>query len=398
MSSILQQNTGSGSALGNNGNNSGQQRRNEALRLREILWRVSSIEDFRKCGRVPNSLYFPVVETPHGFRLRGFCRCHSIWCCPICAPEIRAARGAELSSAVSRHLETGSATFGSATVPHGISDALKNSLSVVMKAWDRMNTNRAVQNFRTAHGWLGFCRACEVTHGPNGWHPHLHWIDFWSEPLGDSERDYQAVLTSAWASAVVGLGMGRPSVERGVKVLLIGEEFDTDYIFKLDPKAAGFELTSLTTKVARSRNLAPFDLLRLAGSSIEPYWRNVWHEYEAGTRGRRMLGWSRGLRSSLGVALEDPDVERMPSLQVGNVDAFSMEFLRHTAGGMLGVQAIIEAAAVDGQIGIDAAVALLLDTRAGFTERAAHGPRDEARSGAVAEPSLVDAQMTFWGS
>jgi hypothetical protein len=111
-----------------------------------------------------------------------------------------------------------------------------------------------------------------------------------------------------------------------------------------------------------------------------------------------MLGWSRGLRSSLGVALEDPDVERMPSLQVGNVDAFSMEFLRHTAGGMLGVQAIIEAAAVDGQIGIDAAVALLLDTRAGFTERAAHGPRDEARSGAVAEPSLVDAQMTFWGS
>jgi hypothetical protein len=262
-----------------------------------------------------------------------------------------------LARALSGHLETGAATFGSSTVPHEISHQLKFSLSVVMKAWDRMNTNRAVQNFRDAHGYLGFCRACEVTHGPNGWHPHLHWIDFWREVLGDADAEYQSILTNAWASAVVGLGMKRPSDLRGVKVLRIGEEFDTDYMFKLTPKAAGFELTSLSTKVARSKNHAPFDLLRLAGSSADPYWRKVWHEYESGTRGRRMLGWSRGLRSSLGVALKDPDVERMPYLEVGQVDSFMMEFLRHTAGGMLGVQAVIEAAAANGQIGIDAAVA-----------------------------------------
>jgi len=382
-------------ALGNNGNNSRQVSRNEALALREILWRVSSIEDFRKCGRVPNSVYFPVVETPHGYRLRGLCRCHSIWCCPVCAPSIRAARGDELSRAVSRHLLTdGSVTFGSATVPHEISHRLKGSLSVVMKAWDRANRNNAVVRFREAHGWLGFCRACEVTHGPNGWHPHLHWLDLWRGVLGDVEADYQEIFYNAWASGVVGLGMKCPSREHGVKILRVGEDFETDYMFKLTPKAAGFELTSLTTKVARSKNLAPFDLLRLAGTG-DAYWLKVWHEYESGTRGRRMLGWSRGLRSSLGVALKDPDVERMPYLEVGNVDAFSMEFLRHTAGGMLGVHAAIEAAAVDGQIGIDAAVALMLNTRAGFKspdDFVALSPSGEVCGAPVA------AQLAFWGS
>src|SRR6185437_4597126 len=72
--------------------------RRAALALRERLWSVSSIPDVRKCGKVPRGQYLPILTGPGGsFRLSGLCTCHSVWVCPICAPEIRAARGAEIA-------------------------------------------------------------------------------------------------------------------------------------------------------------------------------------------------------------------------------------------------------------------------------------------------------------
>src|ERR1035437_6843135 len=89
--------------LGNNGNNCATFDRRARLKLRETLWRVSSIEDLTKCGRVPNSIFFPVRQYGEEFRLGGFCSCKSVWACPVCAPSIRAARGVELAEAIGTH-------------------------------------------------------------------------------------------------------------------------------------------------------------------------------------------------------------------------------------------------------------------------------------------------------
>jgi len=117
-----------------------------------------------------------VISGPNGARLVDLCRCHSVWVCPVCAPEIRRARGEEIGLAVQLHLlDDGGVEFGTATLPHGAGDRLADSYSTAAKAWESMVKDGTLRKFRKAHGYWGFVRTVEVTYGfANGWHPHLH--------------------------------------------------------------------------------------------------------------------------------------------------------------------------------------------------------------------------------
>ena len=352
--------------LGTYGNNYGQPphdwSREERLRIREQLWAGSSIPDLRKCGRVRCEPSLRIVLTEFGPRMGGLVRCHSVWSCPMCAPEIRYLRGLEISGALELHLsEDRGATFGTATLPHGVSDRLKVTYSAVATAWRKVNDNRAVRRFREAHGYWGFCRTCEVTHGANGWHPHVHWLDFFEEALSEEERrEYEAVLFSAWRSAVVGLGLAEPSRAHGVKVARVRTQATVgEYLVKCDPKWAGLELTTLTTKQARHTSKGPFDILWLWQNVPDAVWWTLWNEYEQGTRGRRMLAWSNGLRDRIGVVAEEPDPEVGGTL-LGVVSAEAHRRLTEV-GKWRGAQWHLEAAAFErGQVGIGECVAQLL--------------------------------------
>jgi hypothetical protein len=279
----------------------------------------------------------------------------------VCAPEIRAARGVEIGLAVELHLH-GSAgvDFGTATLPHGVSDRLKDTYSVVAKAWNSVNVDKSVRTFRGDHGHWGFIRTCEITYGQNGWHPHIHWLDFWDAPLTDGERrEYRSVCFGAWARSVVRQGLGRPSEAHGMVVLPVRDGEISDYVTKLSPMGAGHELTNLSTKEARKHGLTPFDILWRVKSGEDVPWKGLWWEYEAGTRGRRMLGSTPRLLDRLGLSKEDPDVVDAGPV-VGYVQSEDWGQLRWFGGGVQGVQAAIEAAAVDGQVGIREAMRLLL--------------------------------------
>jgi hypothetical protein len=351
--------------LGNNGNNSAipghGPNRAASLSLREALWEHSSIADFRKCGQVPCSTLMPVTEGPNGFRLGGLCRCHSVWCCPVCAPEIRAARGVEIGLAVELHLHgEGGVEFGTGTLRHGIGDRLKDSYSAVAKAWNSVNSDRAVKAFRKAHGHWGFIRTVEVTYGPNGWHPHVHWLDFWEGSLTKSERDgYRSMVFGAWSRSIVRQGFRAPLESVGVVVLPVRDCEISDYVTKMSPGGAGQELTNLSTKQARQHGMTPFDMLwRVKVGDLDP-WRPLWWEYEKGTRGRRMLGTSPKILDRLGLSKEDPEpVDAGPI--VGFVRSEEWGQLRWFGGGVQGAQHAIELAAIDGQVGIQEAMRLLL--------------------------------------
>lgn len=352
--------------LGNYGNNSavpGQEWcRGDALRLREVLWEWSSIADVRKCGQVPCTAQMPVVEGANGFRLGGLCRCHSVWICPVCAPEIRTARGVEIGLAVELHLVGGGGvTFGTGTLPHGVSDRLSDTYSVVAKAWNSVSTDYSVRGFRKAHGWWGFVRTCEVTYGRNGWHPHVHWVDFWEGVLSSSERaEYRSLVYRAWSRSVVRQGQGRPSVANGVVVLDVRDGEISDYMTKLTPMAAGHELTSITTKQAKQKGLGPFDILCLIQSGQRDPWTARWWEYEQATRGRRMLGATPKLLARLGLAAEDPDVDTAGRV-VAYVASEDWGRLRFFGGGVQGVQLVLERAAeADGALGVREAMRVLL--------------------------------------
>jgi len=336
------------------------------MALREALWEHSVIEDIRKCGRVPCAHLMAIREHGGGYRLGGLCRCDSVWSCPVCAPEIRSRRGEEIGGAIELHLgEARGVAFGSATLPHGVGDRLKRSYSVVASAWAAVNRDWSVRQFRDRHGFWGFCRTCEVTYGVNGWHPHAHWVDFWDDPLGPEDvADYQAIVYGAWSRSVVRQGFRLPSVAHGVVVKCVVDRREAardlgQYMTEMSPGRAGHELTAMSTKQALRGGLGPFDILsKLHLGDLDP-WLRLWNEYERGTRGRRMLGPSHGLFDRVGIALDDPDTSETGPV-VASIDSETWGRIRFFGRGLGGAQLALERAAVGGQIGVDAAVAVLL--------------------------------------
>lgn len=356
---------GEGPPLGKYANNlavPGQEAgRAEALRLREALWEWSSIERMRKCGLVPCVALMPIREVPGGFRLGGLCRCESIWGCPVCAPVIRGRRMEETKLAVELHLAGGGGvSFGTATLPHGLGDRLKASYSVVARAWQAVGSDYSVKAFRKAHGWWGACRTCEITYGQNGWHPHLHWLDFWDAPLSPCDSvGYLEVVYRAWSRSVVRQGFGLPSVDNGVVVVPVVDGDISDYLHKVSPGAAAHELTTMTTKQARRGGLAPFDILRLLRDRREQPWIGLWHEYEQATHGRRLFGASPHLFGRIGLSESEPSVEEAGRV-VAHVSSEDWGRLRFFFGGVKGAQILLERAAVDGAIGVRECMRLLM--------------------------------------
>lgn len=352
--------------------------REDLLDLREALWEHSVIEDLRKCGRVPCAHRMPIREHGGGFRLGGLCRCHSVWACPMCAPEIRARRGEEIGLAVELHLEEcRGVSFGSATLPHGAGDRLKDSYSVVASAWADVNRDWSVRRFRKGHGFWGFCRSCEITYGSvNGWHPHAHWLDFWEEPLGPEDVvDYHSIVHGAWSRSVDRHGFRLPSLAHGVDVRSVVDRRGAarelgDYMTEISPRRAGHELTAMTTKQAKQSGLGPWDILYNVRMGVLDPWRRLWNEYERGTRGRRLLGPSHGLFGRIGLAVDDPGVVEGGRV-VASIDSDTWGQIRFFGRGLSGAQLILERAAVRGQLGVDEAVAVLLG---GVPVAAAAGP------------------------
>ena len=360
--------------------------RRERLALRERLWRLSSIADVRKCGKVPRGSRLPVLE---GGRLTGLCTCHSVWVCPICAAEIRAARGAEIASAVAVRLrDGGGVTFGTGTLSHSGRHSLRSTYSLVVSAWHSVSVDLSVRKFRKAHGYWGFIRTTEITHGVNGWHPHLHWLDLWEAELEGWELiEYRDLVFGAWSRAVSRLSDRKAAAGRAVVLLPVRSgdaEMLGNYLTEMSVNSASFELTSISTKTARRGGLGPFDILARVHSVESKPWIDLWWEYEKATRGRRMLGTSRGLLDRLEIGTEDPEPSEVGPV-LASVSAEHWSQLRWcTEAGLSGAQAVIEAAAVEGgQLAVDDAVRMLLGIEGPLPEREADsvqlelGPGDD---------------------
>jgi hypothetical protein len=209
---------------------------------------------------------------------------------------------------------------------------------------------------------MGFIRTTEVTHGEeNGWHPHLHWLDFWEEELSSEVlAEYQRLLYGAWSRAVL-VGDRYSSPGNGLVVLPVrsGDALG-NYVTEMSVTGASYELTSITTKTGRKAGKTPFQILaKVYGPASKP-WVDLWWEYENATHGRRMLGTSKGILRQLGLKADDPE----PVVKgecVAFVRAEDWGRIRwFTESGLSGAQAAIEKAAEGGQVGVDEAVRLLL--------------------------------------
>lgn len=290
--------------------------------LRRGLWRVSKLDRLWKCGRYLHDESGTGVGLKNGTAyFTGLTTCGSIWACPVCAARIRQRRALEIERACFQHLEARSGIgFGTFTLPHERTDDLADLLGVVQSAWKLVQQNRAVRRAFERYAITGRIRSTEITFGAwHGWHPHLHLLFFADLRLTDDQwSDLRQVLSDAWSAAVVRLGRDRPGEVVGVT---LGQVYRADvgkYLAKVqdhygEASTVGREMARGDVKKGRKRSRTPFELAEQAVSGVMPELP-LWWSYEAATKGRRAIEWSRGLKARFDV--EEVDDEALAAADV----------------------------------------------------------------------------------
>jgi len=129
-------------------------------------------------------------------RYKGLIRCASIWNCPLCASQITEQRRIELSKALAKsEYKPALITY---TIRHNYTQSLVQVLALLKNAYDRMKSGRASVALREDFGWVGSIRSLEITHGSNGWHPHMHELALFGEMDVDIARQLEIEMQDRW--------------------------------------------------------------------------------------------------------------------------------------------------------------------------------------------------------
>lgn len=270
-------------------------------------WKVPAI---RKCRRVRVDAGVTVgVGHDGGAHLAGLSTCQSVWECPCCAQTVKIERAHEVTQVVDEWKSSGGGVYmATFTVRHGWGDGLAETCDGLMRAWKRFQQGRQWHDWRKT--WrIETIRAVEVTHGKNGWHPHLHVLMLTGVPMRlDAETDAADWIYERWARCVaVELGEKHmPSAKHGTDFRKCEK---AEYITKL-----GLELTdSADSKRCRGTDghgRKPFEILGALADAPTPADVELWREWVEGMKGRRFMGWSRGLKLPRQRASEAWDAKR----------------------------------------------------------------------------------------
>ena len=253
--------------------------------LRAKLRRISVNTRTRGCGCRCISEQGAAIEVRRladGVKARWLrlLRCGHVWTCPCCASEIRAKRRDQVIRAVKAGTERPWRMI-TLTIRHHVGAPLKKLLDGLMKSWRKTRQIGTIQRLWKGHVKASI-RAVEITHGANGWHPHLHVLiqsDGW-------DRDDRDALMAAWRRTVVSiLGVEHiPDAEIGVKWSpAMRSAHDAGYLSKL-----GLEMSWGEKRARGKRSRGPWTIARdAAGGDAQSVM--LWKEYEDATKGRRAL-------------------------------------------------------------------------------------------------------------
>lgn len=314
------------------GQSGSRERRTVRQSLRSLLRQpgVSALPRPAKCGMPIGGSSVAVMRGPDGTaHMSGLETCGSIWSCTTCAAKIRNHRSEEIARGLANHIKAGGgAVMVTLTLPHDAGDALRKTVELVSDGFRAVNAGRAYAEDRTAFGILGHIRAFEVTHGVNGWHPHLHVIVCVDRP---ATRNFAESLQARWQARWDGWlrRMGwRASLDGiGVRVDRVRRDADAvgHYVAKLQEgdkldRSVGNETARADLKSGRGGSRVPFEILADFGSDGTVDDLDLWHEYQLATKGRSAIRWSKGLRALLLADDEELTDEEIAAAEVGGVE------------------------------------------------------------------------------
>lgn len=270
-----------------------------------------------KCLRykAPNKRRVVVVRSASRKRasFRNLMTCGRVWLCPVCAAKISEKRAAELQTAVTLwHRSYGFVFLVTYTMSHRAGQPLKDTVDVIQAAFRSSTSGRAWIAMVEKFGIAGSVRAIEVTHGDNGWHPHIHQLVF-VYPMSDKlVREFETDMRAHWMHMLHkegGDGIGRKAFD-----VVRSEGAVYDYIAKFGhpPENKHWtlerELAKAASKLGRKEGKTPVQLLDLAGQGDERAAK-LWVEYAATMTRRQQLRWSPELRKLLKLEKEESDGE-----------------------------------------------------------------------------------------
>lgn len=332
-----------------------QVRRAGRYEARHTLWSESLPGSrLRNCGRAARSNGAGVeirVTTDEGGRHAGFGNlqhCGMAWTCAVCSAVINANRQADISRALSAwYLGDGERSFGKValvtlTMRHNKGHSLKALWDALSEAWNLVGSGRGWADDQMVHGErvvkmvvkssgprprplvpklcgrIPLIRVVEVTYGVFGWHVHIHAVLLL--PMRATDASVAVLGVSMYGRWSAGLrARGFDSQRFGWKD---GKRFELGVDARLihgDPSAALGEyftkaVYSASMEVARSDmksahygNRTPFAVLADIVRSGDADDLDAWHEFERGSKGRRQITWSHGLRARL--LPDEPAVE-----------------------------------------------------------------------------------------
>lgn len=235
----------------------------------------------------------------------GLMVCGSVWICPVCASKISERRRKEIRFASDTYLDSGgNMSMYTLTFSHSKFDGLENSLKALGQATAAFRRGKHYDRLRSELGIEGSIRASEVTFGLNGWHPHIHILNFHRREIEPWEREgYEDRLYELWSLACEKNGL-KTSREYGLK---LDDATKADqYIGKwgdLIDKRWGIdsEMTKSNIKRGREESLTPFDFLRKVVEDGDLEYVKQFREYAKAMKGKTQLYWSRGLKQKFAI-------------------------------------------------------------------------------------------------
>ena len=331
---------------------------------RDVLWRASSLARARCCGRVLQDL-----DAGARARLRdgvagwaGLQHCASVWVCPVCASRILVHRALEMGAVLQRAVELGySLAFCTFTMRHHLGQRLADLWTGGQKAWQAAISGKYWQRAKSL-GVAGWVRVWEVAWGRNGWHVHVHLV---------------LVLTPGAAAQLDGIASGMwerwdRSLERsGLSSLRVGQDWHLvegdqaaddlgGYLAKLanstEGEGLGLELTHgmpgrAATVAATRPTWAILDHLELTGEAPA---LELWHEWERVSKGKRQVGWSKGLREQFAPEVVEQTDDDIVAEELGTasddvlrLDAESWRELVRTPGRPVELLELLECGGVE---------------------------------------------------
>lgn len=274
--------------------------------------------------------------------------CGSVWVCPCCSARILAKRGNEVEKGVETWTQAGGSVFMlTLTHSHKRTDNLALKMKLLQKALSRFFGDRSMKAIFNQFGKVGQIKALETTYSEaNGFHPHHHILmfskmspdEFLSDTVSvtfDENKDVEYVtpyrekqlikdgriddikqvsfeyfIKSYWVKICRAVGLGVPSLKRGVTVQDAGSV--KTYLTKF--KTAQ-ELTNAQAKRGKNDSRNQWEILADAHNGCA--WSGkLWQTYAKAFKTQRQLFWSRGLKEMLLIAeIADDEIKELEGLK-----------------------------------------------------------------------------------